>query len=264
MPSPRRLLAAALGLTALLLGFLAAATPARAALIVVNSLADNGPGNCSSQCTLRDALASAASGDTIQFSVTGTIFLDVARRTLKVTRHVTIEGPGAALLAVDGQSTFTVLEVGSDDHLDVHVTISGLTIQNGRSSGIGGGILNFGTLTLSGSALVGNTAVFGGGGISIYRGTATVTNSTFTGNSAGSLLGGGAILHMGSSLSVTGSTLSGNSVIGTEGGGPGGAISMDDIKSTGTVTSSTFYGNTANRGVPSSVGPRRCRSRTAR
>jgi CSLREA domain-containing protein len=49
--------------TGLLFG--AAAAPAIAGTITVNGLGDNGPGNCSSSCTLRDAIA----GDTIEFGI---------------------------------------------------------------------------------------------------------------------------------------------------------------------------------------------------
>ncbi|HYN88120.1 MAG TPA: CSLREA domain-containing protein, partial [Ardenticatenaceae bacterium] len=44
--------------------------------ITVNSLADPGDGRCNpAECTLREAITSAAAGDSIDFSVTGSITL---------------------------------------------------------------------------------------------------------------------------------------------------------------------------------------------
>src|SRR3954462_11313766 len=57
---------------ALLLGVMVAASPAHAAP-AGNSLDDPGPGDCATTCTLRTALVLAATDDTIQFGVTGTI-----------------------------------------------------------------------------------------------------------------------------------------------------------------------------------------------
>ena len=57
-------------------GALVVSHGARAATVTVNSTADNGPGNCTTTCTLRDAIATAAFADTIVFSVVGTITLN--------------------------------------------------------------------------------------------------------------------------------------------------------------------------------------------
>src|SRR5579871_1601051 len=80
------------------LPLLATPRPAHAATITVNSTADNGPGNCSATCTLRDAIAVANSGDTISFSVTGTITLTGG--TLTIAKDLMISGPGAGSMAV--------------------------------------------------------------------------------------------------------------------------------------------------------------------
>src|SRR5262245_65711855 len=66
-----------------------------AVTVTVSSTADSGPG------TLRDALASAANGDTIDaMGVSGTILLTSGQ--LLVTKSVTILGPGPGNLAVNG------------------------------------------------------------------------------------------------------------------------------------------------------------------
>ena len=79
---------------------------------------------------------------------------------------------------------------------------------SGNSATVGGGICNYGTLTVSNSTFAGNSANYGGGIATIrgttdreqqhllrqyrlsrrrhlQRGTLTVSNSTFNGNSAG-------------------------------------------------------------------------------
>jgi predicted outer membrane repeat protein len=88
------------------------------------------------------------------------------------------------------------------------MTITGSTISNnqtgnpGHFGAYGGGIVNYGTLTIQDSTVSGNTALGGdiqggeGGGISGNNNT--ITNSTITGNSAvrgGGVAGGGNIAH---------------------------------------------------------------------
>ena len=113
-------------------------------------------------------------------------------------------------------------------------TITDSTISNNWASGDGGGILNpedsSGTsakLTVSGSNIIGNTAVVAGGGIFNALGTATVTGSVISENSAKF---GGGIDNEGpfAMLAVSDSKISGNSA--TYGGGTynGGRTSITD------------------------------------
>ena len=60
-----------------------------------------------------------------------------------------------------------------------NATVSG----NSASQGFGGGVNNTGTISLTNSTVSGNSATFGGG-IHTSGGTATLTNVTFSGNSA--------------------------------------------------------------------------------
>src|SRR5262249_19015780 len=72
-----------------------------ATIIVVTNTTDTGPGS------LRDALAAANDGDTIDATgVSGTILLTSGE--LQINHNVTINGPGAANLAVNGNATFRV------------------------------------------------------------------------------------------------------------------------------------------------------------
>jgi hypothetical protein len=102
----------------------------------------------------------------------------------------------------------------------------------GNGFSIGGGILNDGTMTVTGSTISGNSGGAGGG--IDNNGSLTVTGSTISGNSAGV---GGSIDNEGT-LTLTGSTISGNNA------GAGGAI-WNDINGAATVTDCTVSGNTA-------------------
>ena len=116
--------------------------------------------------------ADANPGSTITFdrAATGPTIL-LTQGTLTLSANMTITGPGANLLAVDGGCTTcdapvsgipstgaTVFAVG----LGATVTLSGLTVQHGLGgpfvSQSAGGIVNHGTLALTGDTLVGNVA----------------------------------------------------------------------------------------------------------
>jgi hypothetical protein len=97
------------------------------------------------------------------------------------------------------------------------LTIYSTTIRNNRSGdyrGVGGGIVNYeyGTLHLSGSAIVDNRA---GAGLGLYNlGTALITNTTFGGNQQ---IGGGDVgaifnahVFYHATLTMTNATVAGN------------------------------------------------------
>src|SRR5262250_1020594 len=88
-------------------------------IIVVTNTNDSGPGS------LRQALADANDGKTIDATgVSGTILLTSGE--LQITHNVTINGPGAGSLAVNGNATFRVFE-----NFASNVTISGFGITKG-------------------------------------------------------------------------------------------------------------------------------------
>src|SRR6516162_443897 len=106
------------------------AVTAHAVTITVTNTNDSGPGS------LRNALSIGNDGDTIDATgISGTILLTSGQ--LQVTHNLTINGPGAENLAVNGNATFRVFE-----NFASTVTIDGFTITNGAASGIfpGGGI----------------------------------------------------------------------------------------------------------------------------
>jgi predicted outer membrane repeat protein/parallel beta-helix repeat protein len=233
---------AALGTTALLVG--GTAIPAGAATLTVTSLDDSvSDGTCDADCTLRDALGDANDGDTIVFAAGLTGDYDITS-TLTVNDAVTIQGPGAGVVAIDGTDTYAIFELNAGTGEDV--TISGLTLKNGNA-GNGAAIYNDdeGDLTVDGVVFDGNDTSSGGGAIWQNAGVLTVLNSTFTGNT--SVDYGGAIYanYLTGPLTITGSTFTGNESTG-QGGGAVAAFYDDDTEVFDLiVTDSTFTGNTA-------------------
>lgn len=242
---------------------------ASADTITVINTNDSGPGS------LRQALFDANDGDTINFdsSLNGQR-ITLTSGQLNVDKDVTISGPGANNLAVDGNAQSRVFYINPGKT----VTIAGLTVANGRNNfGSGGGIYNdHATLTVSNCTFSGNSASDGGGGgIANFAdspggATLTVTNCTFSGNSA--VHGGGAIgnratltvsnctisgnsasfggglanraFNQDATLTATNCTISGNSV--STGGGGVGNITDSGGSGTVTITNSTISGNSVN------------------
>jgi hypothetical protein len=189
---------------------------------------------------LRYCIANAGDGDDIAFGggITGTINLRGALPIL--THRISIHGPGAGLMTVrrDTGGNYSIFIVPS-----ATVSISGLTISNGISSG-GGGIANSGTLTISACIISGNRATSDIGGGIFSSGTLTVSNSILSDNFA--LEGGGALASFGdATVTVSDSMLSGNSTDLNQ-FGEGGAINNDGRMMT--VINSTVSGNSALNG----------------
>jgi predicted outer membrane repeat protein len=213
--------------------------------------------------SLRAEIAAAQNGDTIVFSpkLDGkTITLTTGE--LDLTKNLTIQGPGAGQLTISGNSanwysdysttrnTYAsrVFEVAQN----VTVTLSGLTISNGDglagytlgqhpSDYDGGGILDHGTLMVSGCTVSNNHANAGGG---IYSdGTLTVSGCTVSGNHA---IGGAGIANSGTATLVS-TTISSNISDWVDGAyqphGVGGGIVNEG---TLTLSGSTISGNLAN------------------
>jgi hypothetical protein len=180
-------------------------------VIIVTTTADSGAGS------LRDAIAAASNGDTIQFAAAlngQTIGLTSAE--LVIDKNITISGPGPNQLAVErGAGT------GIPDFRIVHimpgrtVTISGLKISAGRLSetGGGGGVRNDqATLTLNNCAVMFNFAAQVGGGIYNNNGTLEINDSSISGNSA-TLSCGGIYNTVNGMLTIRDSVVDGNGVM---------------------------------------------------
>lgn len=227
--------------------FTAAAT--HAGTITVTNGGDKGPGS------LRQAIADAAPGDTINFApgITTIILRNTpGSNELLINKSLNIEGPGANLLTIEP----TALDIGSMRIFDIaagnfNVTISGLTIYQGVLFGSiqgGGGILiNGGNTVAITNCTVSSNQANSGSGIK-NLGTATITNSTISGNGFDShAVGQGGGISNDGAMTITNSTISGNfayypSSDYTNNNGKGAGIF-----NTGTVTisNSTISGNYA-------------------
>ena len=175
----------------------------------------------SGHVTLRAAIQQAnavSGGDTITLPA-GTYYLTQtgsgenagATGDLDILDGVTLTGAGADVTFINGISQDRVFDVATGVPVKLaKVTITGGTA--GISQEDGGGIRNFGTLTLTEVALSNNTAAGGGGAIVSYGAgsTLTISDSTLVNNSANGPLGGGAIFN-GSLTTITHSMLRNNS-----------------------------------------------------
>ena len=200
-------------------------TPTPVPLMVVTKTDDTFDGVCDEDCSLREAVARAQPGSSIdipagQYTIGTQITID---------KDLILTGAGAEdtiiqAHAFPGEATSRVFEITGGE-----VTISGVTIRHGNLSGHGGGINNSGTLTLLESVVSDNIAVDRSLGGGIYSsGTLTLIDSTVSGNVAE---GGGGIWGV---LMLIRSTVSDNTA--SRGGGGG-------IAGGGTFINSTISSN---------------------
>src|SRR6266566_2339257 len=232
----------------------------------VNGVSGSNSNNCTSPTTacktIKHAIALASSGDTIMVAAA------TYTENLIIGFSLRIVGSGASTTIIDGGALNKVITISN---AAAHVTLSKLTIRNGKATS-GGGINNSGTLTLTNSTVSGNWApipcirffVFcelsagtaSGGGI-YNSGALTISNSIISGNHAGSYCTGtcsafgGGIYNRGTLMMIKNSTLTGNSA-GTACStsiscrvGVGGAFYT--FGGTVTLNNSTVAGNSAYR-----------------
>ena len=207
-------------------------------------------------CTLRAAIqeANADPGtDTILLEPNTTYQLNrpgqddtALNGDLDITDSVNILGAGPGSTLIDGNGAVTGDRVFQ---ITGTVTISGVTIEHGRSSNFGGGLVNNGRLTLV-NTIVYSNVVSGlndwGGGI-YSSGPLTITHSSIRENATGNHNAyGGGIMNNGPLLIIN-STISGNvTYSGTNTVGPGGGLYTAGY--TATVVDSTFNDNAAGAG----------------
>jgi hypothetical protein len=216
------------------LGVIASDATATCPSLVVTSCADSGAG------TLRNTVACANSGDTVDLSTLACSNITLASHINIPQVNLSLTGPGANALAIDG---------GNNDRVFFHfmqdggtLTISDLTITHGHYQGNGasGGCIHSGgsvTLlnsTISFCSVIGqNSQYVGGGGIYVHD-DLTLVRSTITGNLAqgtqAGAHGGGALVE--NNFLAKYSTISDNiadAPSDARGGGlraPGGDISL--------------------------------------
>jgi predicted outer membrane repeat protein len=241
-----------------------------ATTITVTNGNDSGPGS------LRQALADANDGDTINFDPSvGTVTLTTAE--LAIDKSLTLSGaPQMVTVVRSSQTEFRIFHVMPGHSVEIngltisfghitsdngggilndnstltiaHCTVNGNALVSGSSANnSGGGIYNSGTMTLNQVSVNSNNAIWGGdpthipsgGGIS-NTGTMIIIAGTVQGNMG--FWSAGGIYNTGM-LTITGSTISNNQTgnpghFGAYGGGivNGGTMTIED---------STISGNTA-------------------
>lgn len=228
----------------------------QAAAFTVNSTTDSvdispGDGACADSagdCSLRAAImeTNALPGaDSITLPA-GTYTISMAgigedaalSGDLDISDDLIVSGAGAAASLVDGGAIDRVFEIrpGATVHL------RWLRTQNGDPVANAGGILNHGDLTLTRVTVTNNTGQNFGGGIANF-GTMSIGYSTISHNDTvgANLSGGGGGIYNEGTLTITGSTLNDNTTLGR-----GGAIY--NLDQTLTLTNSTLSTNTALNG----------------
>ncbi len=229
---------------------------AAAATLIVTDLGDAGDGVCGATCTLRDAIVSAAPNDSIVFDATLTYpaTITLAGQELLVYKNLQIIGPGASLLAIDGNQQSRILEIAAN----ATATVSGVAMNNGTVAGANGG---FGS-----SASDGGDAY--GGGVLVNAGSSLqLIACRLNGNQALGGLGGttsgsrqgdggnahGGAIYSAGTLSMKDCSVTGSFAYGGPAGGPpfgssngsGGSATGGAIEAIGLteITDSQFLSN---------------------
>jgi predicted outer membrane repeat protein len=245
---------------------LVSAVPASATsvAVTVTSAADTS-GTCPSatDCTLRQALADAASGGTngahdAEITITeglGTISLEATLDYDGGTsgaQSLTLNGNG---VTIGGNDTFGLLailttgitnlnrmgftggESGTGGAIaatgEVHVNDS--VFANNHSSNLGGALYIVGATVISNTSFIENTSDNSSGAV-YSGGPATITNATFTNNSAAASVAGAVFAN--AALTISDTTFTGNSAPN----GYGGAVLT---LATVTASNSVFLNNSA-------------------
>ena len=177
----------------------------------VTTTADGADGECTSDCTLREAVSLAGSADRVLMPPGNYI---LANGELWLNGD-TIVGANARTTFIDGANKARVLRV-----IEVASRVSNVTIRNGNGvgvdpDGVGGGIfIHSGSLLLQNSTVSGNTGTQGAG--IAAAGVAQLIGVTVSGNTAtdGRLTrGGGIATDTTGGLFLGNSTVSGNTAV---------------------------------------------------
>ena len=209
---------------------------------VVTNTGDHGEGS------LRQAIQNAndiGEDSTVVFAEGVAGFIALTSGQIEITNAMTVQGPGADVVSVSGSGASRVFDINGD------VTLSGLTIRDGKTTSLGGAGIHIGsgTVKVNACAIINNDAsapIQSGGGIFNESGTLTVRDSTIANNSASESGGGvqtGTNNPTQDTVTFLNSTIVDN-VAGNPGSGGGISTTYDAVY----LTNCTVVGNTASFG----------------
>jgi predicted outer membrane repeat protein len=195
--------------------------------------------------SIQEAVDAANPGDTI------TVAAGTYKEKAHIDRPLTIVGTGAGSTIVDGNQAGSVFTIGANN-ANIDVTLSGMTIEGGIGTSVlvddndaetyicGGGILNYGRLTVIDSIISSNSAYYGGG--IFNKGTVSLNGRiSVTHNAA---YNGGGIYGNRGSINLNGCSVKSNQAAQLGGGIYTGYIGSVNIYS-GTISDNNAGNNGA-------------------
>lgn len=223
------------------IGAVEAAQVAPAAL-VVSTNTDVVDGDYSAgELSLREAIHIAngrAGSDEISFATNlNNETITLGGTELLITDSLTINGPGAGQLTIDGNLQSRIFNVSAAAGA---VTLSGVTLTKGQAPAgeDGGAILSAAgsALVITDSVITNNNADGKGGGVRTTQSTVNISGSTIADNRSVTDSGGGVD-------AASGGTISSSTISGNRSQGVGGGVATGNSL---TVVNSTVTGNTSN------------------
>jgi len=212
-------------------------------VFTVTTTADGNDGECTRDCTLREAVSLAAPGTTTSISLRGGVYR-LTLGPLVLQESVLILGPGlvggqgagARTTIIDARNASRVVEVPAN----TSSIIAGVTLTGGNAPA--GGAATVGaeaSLQFFNAIIEGNTATSRGGAVQAV-GTVSLQNSLVAGNRVTAGSGGGLAIEANGNAIMLASTLSGNTA----------SVNGGAIASAGNIsmTTTTIAGNTAQSG----------------
>ncbi|HSH03281.1 MAG TPA: choice-of-anchor Q domain-containing protein [Anaerolineae bacterium] len=172
---------------------------------------------------------------------------DIDQNDLPFAPTVDSDGNGSTPTQTDHLNGTNAEHVVTGSGTDGTAILDGFTVTGGKTNSDGGGMYTSGgSPTISNMTFSGNSAVYWGGGMyNIGSSSPTLSNVTFSGNSAG-LRGGGMSTSGGGSPTLSNVTFRGNSADARGGG-------MDTFGGSPTLSNVTFRGNSASFGGGMSI-----------
>jgi Fibronectin type III domain len=258
---------------------LASAGVAQAHTIIVNTTSDpSGTNGCLTDgtCSLRDAVAAASSGDTIELGGTSgspEVYSLTQGTDIQITTSLTLEGGGvtatsidgsendggqgqadlARILRVDGGATVTIQNLaftGGTDYEDEYLQSCQNNCYAVNENG-GGALFNDGgNVTLDDVDFTDNSGDNPvGGGVSNGSGTLNMTNVSFTNDNA---YGGGGLFTRSGTVTGTGLTFQDDGPDASNGGAAyllGGTVLLTNVTVVGSGSPSGVGGGIVNSGA---------------